>query len=473
MTARRMLCGGLFVALAIACSGGKEGGSSQDTPPTAPGNVHLVAASASTIDLAWLASTDDHGVAEYLVYRGGSAHHNTTATALTDTGLAASTQYCYTVAAIDTAAQPSPQSAQLCATTGPATGGQFALTVSKSGAGSGTITSSPTGINCGNDCSESYAGGATVALTATASSGSTFASWSACDSTSGTTCTVQMSAAKTVTATFNVQAVNYTLTVSKSGAGSGSVTSSPAGINCGSDCSELYAGSTSVALTATASSGSTFAGWSGCDVLVLNGQCQMTMNASKTVTAAFSVQTSQTVTLQALASNCALYSSLDSAAANTAHPNCYPAAGINSFWNFAGGSALAAAGAVKFNTATLAGKTIESATLKLEVSTAGVGYYPKNFKIGAVYTSWNPATLTWNAMASWLYYTASWLTYSYPTYSGQVYNINLTTTVQSWASGTYVNNGLGILSADYTSPGNVTSFDIYEFYAPTLTVTYH
>src|SRR3989344_2652653 len=55
----------------------------------------------------------------------------------------------------------------------------------------------------------------------------------------------------------------YTLSASKSGTGSGTVTSSPAGINCGADCSETYNFGTSVTLTATISAGSTFTGWSG------------------------------------------------------------------------------------------------------------------------------------------------------------------------------------------------------------------
>ena len=55
----------------------------------------------------------------------------------------------------------------------------------------------------------------------------------------------------------------FTLTVVKAGTGSGTVTSSPAGITCGSTCSALFASGTSVTLTATADSGSTFAGWSG------------------------------------------------------------------------------------------------------------------------------------------------------------------------------------------------------------------
>jgi hypothetical protein len=76
------------------------------------------------------------------------------------------------------------------------------LTVAKSGAGSGTVTSSPAGINCGGDCSESYASGTGVTLTAAAAAGSTFAGWSGACSGTGS-CAVTMSAARSVTATFN------------------------------------------------------------------------------------------------------------------------------------------------------------------------------------------------------------------------------------------------------------------------------
>ena len=55
--------------------------------------------------------------------------------------------------------------------------------------------------------------------------------------------------------------IPYTLTISKNEAGSGTVTSSPAGINCGSTCSYGFSEGTVVTLTATPAAGFTFTGW--------------------------------------------------------------------------------------------------------------------------------------------------------------------------------------------------------------------
>jgi len=78
------------------------------------------------------------------------------------------------------------------------------------------------------------------------------------------------------------------LTVSKAGNGSGTVTSSAAGINCGTACSNTFEIGSSVALTATPATGTTFAGWAGsCSG---TGACTVPINAAKSVTATFTLQ---------------------------------------------------------------------------------------------------------------------------------------------------------------------------------------
>ena len=78
-----------------------------------------------------------------------------------------------------------------------------------------------------------------------------------------------------------------TLSLAKTGAGSGTVTSAPAGINCGAACALSVASGTNVTLTATAATGSTFAGWSG--ACSGTGTCTVTVTAATTVTATFNV----------------------------------------------------------------------------------------------------------------------------------------------------------------------------------------
>ena len=166
------------------------------------------------------------------------------------------------------------------------------LTVNKAGTGSGSVTSSPPGIDCGATCSATYTSGTVVTLTATPASGSTFTGWSGCDTVSGTTCTVTMSVARSVTASFTSTLQSFILTVNKAGTGSGTVTSSDGGINCGTSstsCSANYACGTTVTLTATPAFGSIFAGWSGCDA-VSGTFCSVTMSAARSVTATFTLQ---------------------------------------------------------------------------------------------------------------------------------------------------------------------------------------
>jgi phospholipase C len=166
----------------------------------------------------------------------------------------------------------------------------FQLTVQSTGTGKGTVASNPSGINCGTTCGTSFASGTAVTLTATPSTGSTFAGWSGACSGTGT-CAVDLKASTSVSAAFNVIPVQ--LTVQSAGNGTGTVASTPAGINCGATCSATFGIGTSVTLTATASTGSTFAGWSG--ACSGTGTCAVTLTANASVTATFNLTASGTL----------------------------------------------------------------------------------------------------------------------------------------------------------------------------------
>lgn len=80
----------------------------------------------------------------------------------------------------------------------------------------------------------------------------------------------------------------YSLQVSKNGTGLGTVTSNPVGINCGATCSYTYTSNDTVTLSAVASGGSTFAGWSG-EGCSGTGTCVVPMTQNRSVTATFNL----------------------------------------------------------------------------------------------------------------------------------------------------------------------------------------
>jgi uncharacterized repeat protein (TIGR02543 family) len=155
-------------------------------------------------------------------------------------------------------------------------------------AGTGTVTSDTGGISCPGTCSANYNANTVVTLTSTAGGGYTFTGWGGACSGSSATCSVTMDAVKSVTATYVVTPVPYDLTVTKSSAAGGTVTSSPSGINCGTSCTSetaSFASGTTVTLTATAESGYGFTGWSG--ACSGTGTCTVTMSNAQNVTATF------------------------------------------------------------------------------------------------------------------------------------------------------------------------------------------
>ena len=242
--------------------------------------------------------------------------------------------------------------------------GDVTLSVTKSGNGSGTVTSSTGGINCGTTCTAPYSSTAVVTLTATAAANATFSGWSGACTGTGPTCVLAMTQNRTVDAAFTVPVVENDLVVSRTGPGAGTVTAG-GGINCGTSCTAPYAYGTVVTLTATASSGSVFAGWSGACTGTAT-ICSVTMNGSRNVTATFNLADPTTPCANPITftSNTGNF--------NTTGAGCYRTAQRVNGWgcsNFAGrtvsvngGTATASCGAGPFPLAQVGGYTYFSVT---------------------------------------------------------------------------------------------------------------
>lgn len=96
------------------CDGGSQPG---DNPPSAPGTPTASNVTETSLTLNWSAATDDKGVKNYDVYRGGTKITTVTGTSYGDSGLTKGTTYNYTVTARDTADQTGPSSGSLSVTT--------------------------------------------------------------------------------------------------------------------------------------------------------------------------------------------------------------------------------------------------------------------------------------------------------------------------------------------------------------------
>jgi hypothetical protein len=79
----------------------------------------------------------------------------------------------------------------------------YSLTVNTNGSGTGVILTSPLGINCGNDCEESYMEGTTIKLAATPNFNSFISSWSIEECNGKNECEIVMDSDIAIGVTFN------------------------------------------------------------------------------------------------------------------------------------------------------------------------------------------------------------------------------------------------------------------------------
>lgn len=163
----------------------------------------------------------------------------------------------------------------------------FTVITLKGGTGTGSVVSTPAGIDCGGTCNAQFNQGTTVTLFVSAGPGSMFAGWSGACSGTGS-CVV--SSATNVTAIFNtLPPPTFTITINKAGTGTGSVMSDPVGISCTPICNAQFPDGVTVTLAATPASGFVFTGWSG-GACTGVGTC--VLNSAATVTATFDLSAS-------------------------------------------------------------------------------------------------------------------------------------------------------------------------------------
>jgi endoglucanase len=211
--------------------GNEPGGSTPDTQaPTTPTGLTVTGTTSSSVSLSWTASTDNVGVTGYQVLRGSTVVGSPNGVTFTDTGLAASTAYSYTVRALDAAGNTSSASSAVNATTQAVTqdysvsSSPGSLSVARGASGAATVAINRTNFTGAVSLAASgLPSGVTVAFNpSTATTGnSVTATFTATSSATLGTATV------TLTATSGSTTRTTTLALTITGGTPGTLTATP------------------------------------------------------------------------------------------------------------------------------------------------------------------------------------------------------------------------------------------------------
>jgi hypothetical protein len=157
--------------------------------------------------------------------------------------------------------------------------------------GQGSVSAHANGTECDPICLENISNGSTVTLTAQPATGYAFKEWSGDCRGTATACELpSISAGKTATATF-IPVLTVTAT------GPGLITSSVGNINCDNSCSAAIDAGTAVTLTAVASDGYRFMGWTNCEGPTTGNTCELARFSTPTTVGAIFEEISLTLTV--------------------------------------------------------------------------------------------------------------------------------------------------------------------------------
>jgi uncharacterized repeat protein (TIGR01451 family) len=224
------------------------------------------------------------GATGYTVFRNGSSYASLgNVTSYTDVAVTTGTSYSYFIQASNgvTTTNSNTQSATAPTCTGSITvnatldGSAWTGAVSYTLLGPSTVN----GASVNQTFTNQTPGSWTLSYNSGGPGGASFSNITP-------SATQSFGAGGSLTFSLNFLTSSSGLTVIKSGSGSGTVTSAPAGINCGGTCSATFNNGTNVTLTAAAAGGSNFTSWSGCDS-TSGVICNVTINSGRSVTAQF------------------------------------------------------------------------------------------------------------------------------------------------------------------------------------------
>ncbi len=267
----------------------------------------------------------------------------------------------------------------------------------------------------------------------------------------------------------------FALNITKPGTGSGTVTSNPPGINCGTDCEENYTANQVVSLIVTPFSDSTFAGWGG-DSDCTDGS--VTMTGSRNCIATFNLKPPQTKTIEIQSKNEVDDALVFAGEPDTNYgdqPELVLRKGKPDFKNL---SEAPLESLIRFNLSSVPKQsTINSAIIKLffDYSTIYESGYVRLYR---ALNHWDESSVTWNnrpSVSGQLEDEVFIQPMSQPPLGGLFYYFDITALLEEWYKGIFPNYGLLIRFEDSIGLGEPGIFiDSSEVYpngtAPKLTI---